>query len=160
VLAYLLRHWPVTHSPKTIMFLAHCIVTLSFIDFKGREYHLEKLFLHVRGMVWSPNFKVAAMGLEICRNQRFISNMAHLFPSAFPPLVEAVSAQREHWSEHVRDIAAKAFPVIASIAENLPRLSDPGEPFQPAWMAIAEQAQRAGWADETGEFEERLTILA
>jgi hypothetical protein len=160
-LKFLLRHWPVTCSAKKVVFLTHTVVVLTSMRLVGNEHNVERMFACVQEAVGSPNFKVAAAALELCKKIHFLGNFTPVLPYVLPPLVDAIAAQTDHWSDTVRSLVAGAFQPLSELEERLPRLvmDEEGQGARGKWMTVFQSAGAGGAVDGMDDFAERVARL-
>eukprot|EP00923_Selenidium_pygospionis_P060486 GHVN01106431.1.p1 GENE.GHVN01106431.1~~GHVN01106431.1.p1 ORF type:complete len:443 (+),score=50.61 GHVN01106431.1:604-1932(+) len=157
----LLRYWPVTNTPKEVMFLNELEEILELTP--PAEFHnvMEPLFKKMAACIQSPHFQVAERVLFLWHNDVIVKMINQNKKVLFPIIISALyKNSKEHWNNTV---AGLTFNVSKLLAEADPSLFDDCSDknvHEEVSRQIAEEARAQKWGElqklydskmETGE---------
>eukprot|EP01068_Selenidium_serpulae_P014408 Selendium_serpulae@DN6095_c0_g2_i5.p1 len=118
----LLRYWPITNTPKEVMFIHELEEILELTQ--GTEFHnvMELLFKKIAACIQSPHFQVAERVLYLWHNDQIAKMINQNKVVLFPIIIAALyKNSKEHWNNTV---AGLTFNVSKLLAEADPSLFD------------------------------------
>jgi len=120
VLRSILSFWPLTYSPKEVLFLNEVEEILEMIH--ANEFHLimEPLFEKVAHCIGSPHFQVAERALFLWNNEYVVSLIAQNREQILPIVFEALySNSRSHWNSTVHSLTCNVVKLFMEMDANL-----------------------------------------
>ena len=102
MLARILGFWPLTYSPKQVLFLNEVEEILEMIQQTEFVEVLKPLFKHIAKCIGSPHFQVAERALFLWNNEYIVSLIAQNREEILPIVFEALFVNsRKHWNSTV-----------------------------------------------------------
>jgi len=122
VLLCILHVWPLTHSPKEVLFLNEVEEILEMIQFTEFQSVMKDLFTQVARCIGSPHFQVAERALFLWNNEYIVSLIAQSRSDILPIVFHALyNNSREHWNQTVHGLTCN---VVKLFMEMDPKLFD------------------------------------
>ncbi|KAG8465708.1 hypothetical protein KFE25_003015 [Diacronema lutheri] len=120
VLKSILAFWPLTYSPKEVLFLNEVEEVLEMIH--ASEFHLvmAPLFAKVAHCIGSPHFQVAERALFLWNNEYVVSLIAQNREQILPIVFEALyNNSRSHWNTTVHSLTCNVVKLFMEMDANL-----------------------------------------
>mmetsp|Transcript_16953 Transcript_16953/g.43828 ORF Transcript_16953/g.43828 Transcript_16953/m.43828 type:complete len:597 (-) Transcript_16953:540-2330(-) len=120
VLKSVLAFWPLTYSPKEVLFLNEVEEILEMIH--ANEFHaiMHPLFGKVAACIGSPHFQVAERALFLWNNEYVVSLIAQNREQILPIVFEALyNNSRSHWNSTVHSLTCNVVKLFMEMDANL-----------------------------------------
>ena len=106
VLKELIRHWPLTHTRKEVMFLNELEELVDLVEAKDSKKVALPVFKQVARSTRSLHFQVAERGLYYWHNQKVVSLFEQNRDLLMPVFVEVVYENiKTHWNSSVKNLS-------------------------------------------------------
>ena len=112
VIESILAFWPMTYSPKEVLFLNEAEEILEMIQASEFEKIMAPLFKQIARCIGSPHFQVAERALFLWNNEYIVSLIAQNRNQVLPLVFEALyTNSRSHWNSTVHGLTCNVVKV-------------------------------------------------
>ncbi|OHT09201.1 hypothetical protein TRFO_22041 [Tritrichomonas foetus] len=122
-LNYLFKHWPLSNSVKTTLFLEH-IVLISTKLKKIDQITAEKVFRYIILSLRSSNFQIILKALQICNDLHFYSYYLSYLKLLIPKLQESLKNIENHWNEEIKKKTKEVMKKVDELIASSDRMED------------------------------------
>ena len=120
VLESILGFWPLTYSPKEVLFLNEVEEILEMIQQTEFVEVLKPLFKHIAKCIGSPHFQVAERALFLWNNEYIVSLIAQNREEILPIVFEALFVNsRKHWNSTVHGLTCNVVKLFMEMDAQL-----------------------------------------
>jgi serine/threonine-protein phosphatase 2A regulatory subunit B' len=120
VLKSILAFWPLTYSPKEVLFLNEVEEILEMIHANEFQLVMIPLFAKVAHCIASPHFQVAERALFLWNNEYVVSLIAQNREQILPTVFEALyNNSRSHWNSTVHSLTCNVVKLFMEMDANL-----------------------------------------
>ena len=154
VLESILGFWPLTYSPKEVLFLNEVEEILEMIQQTEFVEVLKPLFKHIAKCIGSPHFQVAERALFLWNNEYIVSLIAQSRDKVLPLVFEALyTNSRAHWNSTVHGLTCNVVKLFMEMDSTLfdqcsneyrekqERMESEAKKAEDLWNKIVEQAE-------------------
>ena len=120
VIRGLLKYWPLTNSPKEVLFLAELEEVIEQTHPREFSVVLEDLFRRIAKCIQSPHFQVAERTLFLWNNEYLVSLILQYRERVFPLVFAALANnERSHWNTTVMNLTFNVQKLMIEMDVNL-----------------------------------------
>jgi len=120
VLTCILNVWPLTHSPKEVLFLNEVEEILEMIQITEFQEVMKGLFTQVARCIGSPHFQVAERALFLWNNEYIVSLIAASRREILPIVFHALyTNSRTHWNQTVHGLTCNVVKLFMEMDPDL-----------------------------------------
>jgi len=120
VIESILAFWPMTYSPKEVLFLNEAEEILEMIQASEFEKIMAPLFKQISKCIGSPHFQVAERALFLWNNEYIVSLIAQNRNQVLPIVFEALyTNSRSHWNSTVHGLTCNVVKLFMEMDAKL-----------------------------------------
>jgi len=120
VINAILNFWPMTYSPKEVLFLNEAEEILEMIQATEFQQVLNPLFKQIAKCIGSPHFQVAERALFLWNNEYIVSLIAQNRTEVLPLVFEALyTNSRSHWNSTVHGLTCNVVKLFMEMDAKL-----------------------------------------
>jgi serine/threonine-protein phosphatase 2A regulatory subunit B' len=120
VIESILAFWPMTYSPKEVLFLNEAEEILEMIQASEFEKIMSPLFKQIAKCIGSPHFQVAERALFLWNNEYIVSLIAQNRNQVLPLVFEALyTNSRSHWNSTVHGLTCNVVKLFMEMDAKL-----------------------------------------
>jgi len=120
VIESILAFWPMTYSPKEVLFLNEAEEILEMIQASEFEKIMAPLFKQIARCIGSPHFQVAERALFLWNNEYIVSLIAQNRNQVLPLVFEALyTNSRSHWNSTVHGLTCNVVKLFMEMDAKL-----------------------------------------
>ena len=120
VINAILNFWPMTYSPKEVLFLNEAEEILEMIQATEFQQVLTPLFKQIAKCIGSPHFQVAERALFLWNNEYIVSLIAQNRTEVLPLVFEALyTNSRSHWNSTVHGLTCNVVKLFMEMDAKL-----------------------------------------
>ena len=120
VINAILNFWPMTYSPKEVLFLNEAEEILEMIQATEFTQVLTPLFKQIAKCIGSPHFQVAERALFLWNNEYIVSLIAQNRTEVLPLVFEALyTNSRSHWNSTVHGLTCNVVKLFMEMDAKL-----------------------------------------
>jgi serine/threonine-protein phosphatase 2A regulatory subunit B' len=120
VISTILHFWPLTYSPKEVLFLNEVEEILEMIQAQEFQTIMPILFKQISNCIGSPHFQVAERALFLWNNEYIVSLIAQNRQQVLPLVFEALyTNSRSHWNSTVHGLTCNVVKLFMEMDAKL-----------------------------------------